>query len=719
MKSFDGVAATSRNSGDISDGIALPQSYHCSEITANSFSVIGQKPAAGRDFTPEDELPGSPRVALIGYSLWENRYGKDTTVIGRTIRINAVPTVVIGVMPRGITFPGDADLWIPLVHTGEDPRRPYVTVFGHLASGASMSGARAEASTIASRLAQQFPDTNRNRTFVVQSYNEMALGGRVRLVFWLMLAAVGFVLMIACANVANLLLARAVGRSREVSIRVALGASRLRVMRQLLMESLLLSMVGGTLGWFLALWGTRAFDLAVIPTGKPAWVDFSLDYRVLLYLTAISFGTGILFGLVPALRLSKADVSSALKEGGRGSSVGRRGHLLSGALVVTEMALAVVLLAGAGLMLRSFLTVYATPVGVNTAGVFTMRTELPQARYSRVEQQIEFYQRLKARIESLPAVESVTLLSQLPGDGMLGWSYQLEGVSAQDAHLLPHGGLLIGPDYFRVMQVPLLSGRTFTEADGVSGAPAVIVNQSMANRFWPHENPVGKRLRLVVNQKEPPQPWLTVVGVAPDILQNNNNLIEHDPLIYLPYRERPQARMFIAARTSVPPATLGDVFRQAVQAIDPDLPVRESGTLEAQVAKRSWIAGVFGAMFGIFGTIAFVLASVGLYAVMAHGVTQRTQEIGLRLAMGAKMADVLRLVFGQGMRQLALGLVIGVPAALAVTRALAGVLAGVSPSDPLTYTSVTLILAAAGILGCAIPARRAVRVDPAITLRHE
>jgi predicted permease len=718
-KSFDGMAASTGWQGDISDGIDLPQGYHCTQMTANAFSVIGQKPVAGRDFFPEDDRPGAPPVAILTYGLWESRYGKDRSVIGRTIRINAVPTVVIGVMPRGLRFPAESDLWLPMPATAQrqDRGNRYAMMFGRLAAGATLESARAEMETIASRLARQYPETNKDLTTLVQNYNHMAVRGKIRSVFMMMLAAVGFVLLIACANVANLLLARAVGRSHEISIRTALGASRWRVIRQLLVESLLLSVTGGGLGWLLAIWGTRAFDLAITPTGKPAWIDFSLDYRVLLYLAAISIGTGIIFGLVPALRLSKLDVSSSLKEGGRGRGGSRRGRYLSGVLVVVEMTLAVVLLAGAGLMLRSFVKAYAAPVGVNTANVMTMWTDLPAVRYFRPEQQVAFYQRLKARLEQIPGVEVATIMSDLPGDGIKPFQYELEGAPPTDPSQRPRGGLLVGPDYFRAMQVQLVAGRPFTDADGGSGVPSAIVNQSFANRFWPGENALGKRVRLVeANVK---QAWLTVVGVAPDILQNTGSLVEHDPLLYLPYQQKPQSLMFVAARTRVPPATLGDTFRRAVQEVDEDLPVRHVATLESEVALRSRIIGVLGTMFAIFGGLAFLLASVGLYAVIAHAVNQRTQEIGVRLAMGASMTDVLKLVFAQGMGQLTIGLTLGMAGAFAVTRVMDDLLVGVSPTDPLTFASVALALTLAGILGCAVPARRAIRVDPAITLRHE
>jgi putative ABC transport system permease protein len=714
VKSFDAMGAAATCLGDLSDTVGFPQNYVCTQLTANSFSLLGLKPVAGRDFNAADEAPGAPPVVILTYGVWANRYGKDPAVIGRTVRINAVPATIIGVMGPRVFFPTWTELWLPLAGKREDRSARNLTVFGRLANGSARAGAQAELSTIAGRLAAQYPATNEGIVVLVQTFNEMALAQKVRSVFLLFLAAVGLVLMIACANVANLLLAKASGRAREISIRAALGAGRWRVIRQLLLESVMLALAGGALGWFLAFWGARAFDLAITPTGKPVWIDFSLDYRVLLYISAISIGTGLLFGLAPALRLSRLDLSRALKEGGRGSGVGLRGRFLSSTLVVVEMSLAVVLLAGAGLLLRGFLKLMATPVGVDTANVLTMHLELPQSRYPRPYERAAFYQRLKARFEAVPGVEVADVTSHLPTDGELSLEYEIAGAPPVIAGKRPRiGALIVGPDYFQVMQAPLLSGRAFTAGDGA----AVVVNQDFAGRFWPHENPLGKQLRIFVEGA--PHPWLTVVGVAPDIGQSNADFLRRDPMLYLPHQQEARPAMFAAARTRVPPGTLSETLLRTVQSMDPDLPVSDVITLDDFMGLQYRLVWVIGGMFLIFAAIAVLLASVGLYAVISHSVSQRTREIGVRMAMGATRAGVMRLIVTQGMRQLSIGLVVGLAAAFFLTRALSILLIGVSPTDPATFAAVSAVLILAGLLGCAVPARRAVRVDPAVTLRHE
>jgi predicted permease len=543
----------------------------------------------------------------------------------------------------------------------------------------------------------------------------MAVPRKLLSMFYVLLGAVGFVLLIACANVANLMLGRAVTRAREISIRAALGASRWRVIRQLLVESLLLSFAGGAIGWGLAIWGARLFDAAITPTGKPAWIDFSADYRVLAYLTAISMASGILFGMFPALRLSCLDLNSVLKDGGRGAGAGLRAPFLSSVLVVTEMTLAVILLAGAGLMIRSFLSAYMAPSGIEPAGVLTMRIDLPGQRYRQPDDRRAFYQRLEAELEALPGVEAATFSSTVPGGGNTAVTYEPEGAAPVDEQRrLTVPTVVIGHDYFRVLRAAMRGGREFAETEA---SPAVLVNEELAARVWPGENAVGKRLRLFRSGVR--QPWMTVVGVAPDIMEGNRLASQRSAIIYQQLGQSPQTQIYALARTRVPPATLGDQFRRAVQTIDQDQPVRDLITLDDQLELSHWPIRVFGTMFAIFGGIAFVLASVGLYAVIAHSVSRRTHEIGVRMAMGASAASVLRMVFAQGMRQLAIGLVLGLAASLAVTRVMGNLLVGVSPRDPVTLVSVAAMLLVAGLVGCAIPARRAVRVDPAVTLRSE
>ena len=729
VTSFTGLAASNGFRVNLSDQNGVPESYQGAQITANLFRLIGQKPAVGRDFSPADEGRGAPAVAILTYGLWERRYGRDPAVIGRTIRINSTPARVIGVMPEDFIFPFNQDLWMPLVPTDDFEKREsrFLVVFGRLADGAKMKSAVAEMDGIGRVLANAYPLTNRDFVPVVQNYNEFYIGPQVAIIFESMLVAVGFVLLIACANIANLMLARAASRAREISVRVAVGAGRWRIIRQLLVESVMVSSLGGILGWFIAIWGTRAFDLATTPFGKPQWIDFSMDYRAFVYLAVVSVTTGILFGLAPALRLSKLDFQSVLKDGGRGASTGPRGRRLSGVLVATELALAMVLLTGAGLMIRSFLNVYRAQLGVKPDNILTMRLLLPDSKYAKPDSQISFHERLKERLEAVPGVETAAIADFLPTGGSLTLPYELAGAPPPDERRRPTlSALVISPDYFRAVDAPLISGRAFTDADGASAPPVTIVNQRFASKTWPGEDPLGKRLRLFDSGSRnplagapPTNAWATVIGVAPNIVQNDITPREIDPLIYLPYRQKPAQDMAIVARTRVPPGSLGAAFRHEIQAIDPDLPVFNLWTLAERLERNYWFQRAIGVLFLIFGGVALLVASVGLYAAMAHAVSQRTQEIGIRMAVGATGNNIHRLVFGHGMRQLAIGLAIGVGGALAITRILKSVLVQVSPSDPATLAAAALVLSAAAVFGCLVPARRAMRVDPVVALYRE
>jgi predicted permease len=623
-------------------------------------------------------------------------------------------------MQRDLRFPIDADAWTALVPGKESEKRDsrFLGAFGSMGPGVTEKSARAEMETIARGLEKAYPTTNRGITAVGHTFSEEFNGPEERMLLAALMGAVLFVLLIACSNVANLLLARAVDRSREISVRVALGASRWRIIRQLLVESVMLSISGGVLGWFIAIWGLRAFDAAVRDR-VPAWMNFWMDYRGFSYLAAISIGTGLLFGFAPALRLSKLDVNTSLREGGRGSSGGVRARYLSGLLVVTEMALAVVLLAGSGLMIRSFLNVYGSKTGVNIRNVLVMRLFLPETKYPRPEDQISFHERLKARLEALPGVEVSTISNTMPTGGSMKFPYELERSQPVDEKLRPTlSALLISPDYFRVMDLRVLRGRAFTEADGVSGAlPVILVNQRFVEKFWSGDDPIGKRLRLFNGNK--PEAWLSVVGVVPNILQNDISVREYDPLIYLPYRYKPERDMSIMARTRVSPGTLGTAFWREVQAVDGDMPIYNLRTLEERLALNYWAQRIFAVLFAIFAVIALALASVGLYAVIAHSVSQRTQEIGVRMALGASGRKILEMVFVQGMRQFIIGLAVGLSAAFGLTRVLKSLLVQVSPADPATFVMISLVLAAAAALGCLIPALRAMRVDPAVALRNE
>jgi len=718
IKSIQSLAAYRFVPVNVSDSGGLPERYSCVQMSANGFSVVGTKPVLGRSFAAEDERPDAPPVLMLTYHIWQDRFGKDPAILGRTIRVDEVPRTVIGVMPPNMRFPEDTDLWTPLTLSDMlgDRNNRNLLLFGRLADGVKLSAARAEMDTIAHRLAARDPASYKGLVADVRPFLELVGVYDARPLLIAMLCALGFVLLIACADVANLLLARAAARSREISIRIAIGAGRARIIRQLLIESLALAITGGFFGWLVALAGLRWFDAASSKSPRPSWVDFSMNTRAFVYLAAISIGAGILFGLAPALRLAKVDVNSAVKDGGHGAAGGTRGRRLANLLVVFEMVLCVVLLAGAGLTIRSSINLYSAPVGVNPSNVLTMHINLPDAKYPRAEDQVSFHERLKIKLESLPGVESASIASHLSTAGWTEFGFELDGAPPADLNHLPAtAGLVVGADYFRVMQVRPQRGRLFTNSDGVSGAAVVIVNQNMAAKLWPGEDPLGKRLRLVRGQTL--QPWLSVVGVVQDIQQNFRRPLQRDPLIYLPYAEEPQRVMFIVARTNVPPATLAEAFRREVQSLDESLPLYDVRTLEDRIAQSRLNVSSWGIMFTIFAAVALLLASVGLYAVIAHSVSQRTREIGVRMAVGGTGPDIVRLVFAQGMRQIAIGLAIGLPLAVAATRVLRAALVGVSPGDPITFLAVIAVLVATGALGCAIPARRALRVDPVVALR--
>lgn len=717
-KSLAGLAAYQFANSNLSDDKSLPGRYHNVKMSANGFFVSEQIPLLGRGFVADDERPGAP-VVVLTYHVWQDRYGRDPSILGKTIRIDDVPTTVIGVMPAEKRFPEDTDLWTPLVPDAQaqDRANRNVTLFGRLKEGVSMAAARRELSMIADRLAKEYPATDKGLTVNVHPIAEITGAYNMRPIFAALWAAVGFVLLIACADVANMLLARGAGRMREISIRMAIGAGRARIVRQLLIESVLLSFAGGFFGWLTALGGLRCFDAATASIVKPPWLHLSFNGTVFTYLALISLGTGLFFGIAPALRLAKINVNGALKDGGQAVAGSRRILSIANLLVVFEMALCIILLAGAGLMIRSAANLYGAPIGVNTKNVLTMAVDLPEAKYRLPADEIAFHRALKSRLDSLPGVEAAALASNLPLTGALPFSYELEGKATDPSHAPQIGGIVVSPAYFQVLRVKPRLGRVFSDSDGVTGVPVVLVNQSFAEKFWPRESALGKHIRLVKDHAA--QPWLTVVGVLPDILQDFRGPLQRNPLIYLPYAEEPQREMLLIAKTLVPPSTLTDAFRRAVQSMDSNLPVYDVRTLEDRLAQSRLAVNVIGGMFFVFAAIALVLAVVGLYAVMAQAINQRTQEIGVRLAIGGTRRDILRLVYGQAMQPLVFGIAVGLPAAFGVTHVLRMILVGVSRRDPVTFLGAVLVLVAAGIAGCAIPARRAVRVDPIVALRYE
>ncbi|MDQ2950431.1 MAG: ABC transporter permease, partial [Acidobacteriota bacterium] len=727
-KSFQGLAAYDFLQMSLSDRTDVPERYIGAAMTANSFSLIGAAPVLGRDFTREDEKPGTTGVAIIGYRLWENRYGRDPNILGRQVRLNEKPVTIIGVMPKGFRFPLNHDVWTtlnttPAANPGIQKRdNRSLQVYGRLKPDVSLTDARAEMALIASQLEKSYSKENKGIKVNVKTFNDEFNGGQIRVVFLALLGAVCCVLLVACANVSNLLLARSLARAREISIRVALGASRWQIVRQLLLESVMLGFAGGALGLVLAFWGVKGFALAVADVGKPYWIDFRMDFTVFAYLTAICVGTGILFGLFPALQSSKLKPADTLKEGTRGAGGGRRAKFFTSSLVVVELALSLFLLIGAGLMIRSFYALYGMTSVLDSSKLLVMRMYLLDVKYPKPADRQQFLDRLLPRLRSLPGVEAVTAVSHFPMDGSMSWRFELDGKPpVENAKKPATDGLVIAPEYFNLIGKPLLRGREFNSSDGLPGKEVAIVNQRFAAKYFQDQDPLAKRVLLELPDRpgSPRRVWLPIVGLCANIVQNDPTKPEPDPLVYIPAQLQPLNNVGVIARIHNNPKALITAFRKEVQNLDQDLPVFSASTLDELFTQKRWGFRVFGTLFSLFAAFALILASVGLYAVMAYGVVQRTPEIGVRIALGASRANILSLVVRTGLYQFAIGLVLGLIAAFAGTRVLSSLLVRVKPSDPLTFISLTAVLFLVTMIACIVPARRAMRVDPIVALRYE
>lgn len=727
-RSFKGISGFAGLSADLSDRENAAERVSGASITANMFSMLGQKPLLGRDFNPEDEKPGAAPAALVSHYLWQSRYGGKPDILGRAIRVNLQTYTVIGVMPEGEEFPQATRLWVPLIQDQSRQKRDQrnVDLVARLADGTTLEQARAEMKTITSRLAQSYPETNKDVEVTVIPYTERNTGGPIRVVFYSLQGAVGFVLLIACANVANLLLSRAVRRTRETSIRAALGANRWRIVRQLLIESVMLSFIGGVLGIGLAVLGVRWFDDAVANAGKPYWIVFRMDYHVAAFFIAICVATGILFGLAPALQISKTNVNETLKEGGRGVSGGARAKRMTNVLLVAEIGLTIVLLVGAGLMIRSFLNSQRVEIGVETENLMTVQVQPPSARYPQPADRLAFEERLMERLRTIQGIDKLTIASQPPMGGAATKTLSAAGRNLADRNnKLPFvGRVAVVPEYFETLGITLRQGRTFTPADGAPGSEVAIVNEPFVTRYFSGGDALGKRIRLGQDldraAEDPNAPWLTIVGVSPPVLQQtgrNDSTIQ--PTVYLPYRQEPTIAFTVLARSRLPRETVTAALRNELRNVDPDIPLYNIRTMDDMLAQRTWPFRVFGTLFAAFAIIALVLSSVGIYAVTAYGVGQRTQEIGVRMALGASQKDVLWLVLRQGLRRIGIGLALGLLAAWGLSRVLASILVEVRPDDPATFVSIAILLYAVTLAACLVPARRAMYLDPVDALRTE
>jgi putative ABC transport system permease protein len=727
-RTFSGLAAFSNTTINISDAHALPEQARGTLVTADAFRVLKQPPLLGRDFGPADDRIGAEPVAILSARVWNHRYGGDPSVLGRVLRLNGQPATIIGVMPDGMNFPNDTEIWAPFIPNDAQRRRNSrpLNIFGRLGDEHTRTEAQAEMNGIAQQLAAAYPETNKDLIGVrVETFTERYVGGPARIVFLAMMGAVSFVLLIACANVANLLLARSAHRARELAVRIALGATRWRIVRQLLIESIVLGCIGGALGLGLAIAGVQGLDAAIQDPDKPYWIVFTVDYAVIGYVAAICLLTGILFGLAPALHVSKTDSNHVLKEGGRGTAGSRRVRWLSGTMVVVELALTIVLLAGAGLMIRSFLKLYTLDIGIRTDQLAAMRMQLPASKYATADLRLLFFERLEARLAAIPGVEKVAVTTAVPPSASGQRDMEIEGrpAGAPDDPPLNVSTVTISPTFFDAVGAPLVRGRRLHERDGAPGSEAVVINERMAAEFFQGEDPIGRRLRFVRRETAPGQPapvWLTVVGICKTIRHGSRALGgETNAVVYLPYRLDPPSSASLLVRSQLDPGSVMDAVRRAVQSVDPDQPVFTIQTVDQILAQDRWPFRVFGGLFACFAIVALVLSSVGLYGVMAYAVSQRTQEIGVRMALGGTGRQISWLVLKRGLFQVAIGLTLGLAGALALSQVLRTVLVQTSPTDPITYAAITFILTAVSVAACLVPARRATRVDPLAALRAE
>jgi putative ABC transport system permease protein len=699
--------------------------------SANLFQLIGQRPISGRDFRAEDDRPGAEPVVILGNGIWKNRYGSDPAVVGRTVKVNSLVATVVGVMAPDMRFPFNGELWIPasqLPPELRDSKRNARSFqgLGRLAPGVTLEQARAEVQTISKKLSEDYPDTNKDVRPSLMTFNERVTGPQIRLIFLSLMGAVAFVLLIACANVANLLLARSAQRAREIAVRVSLGASRWRIVRQLLVESVLLSTASGVAGLGLAVIGVRLFDSVTADVGKPYWMKFTLDPIVFVFLAVVSVATGVLFGLAPALNVSKTDINEVMKEGGgRSGSGGMRARRWTSGLIVVEVILTLVLLAGAGFMMRSFLALYRTDVGIDTSHLLTMRLNLPLTKYPRREPRGELYRRLEERLRGVPGVQASALTTNPPLQGSLERELLVDGRPETPGVAPPVVSLLgISSGYFEALGLAVVRGRAFNDIDGTGGHESAIVNQRFAAMHFAGEDPIGRRIRLVDGNPRAVDPSMAnlsavIVGVVPTVRQRNFQEPDPDPVVYVPYRVDPQRFMTLLVRTRSDPATITPLVREEMRLLEPDLPLFGIQTLDKLLAQIRWPMRVFGSMFAIFALIALVLSAVGLYAVTAYSVSQRTAEIGVRMALGAQAPQVLWLVLRRALVQLAIAVPIGIVGAFGVGRLLQVLLVQTSARDPVTIAAIAALMIVVSVNACFWPARRATRLDPVRALRYE
>ena len=709
MAAFSGQGFNLATSGE-------PERVQGAGVSPGLFSILRAQPRLGRLFGSDEDKPNSNPVVIISSGLWQRSFGSDPDIAGKTVKLNDKTYTIVGVMAADFIFPNRrSEVWVPLMLSPEDANNRgghSLTVIARLKPGVTLQQARTEMDSIAAQLEQQYPTPNTGHgANVFPLYEEVVADVRPALL--ILLGAVAFVLLIACANVANLLFARSAARTREIAIRTALGARRSRIVRQLLTESVLLAVTGGILGVLLALWGLDLL-LAVGGDSIPRVKEIKLDVWALGFSLLISIATGLIFGLVPALQSSRPDLNDALKEGSRSASGSIRRNKTRSLFVIAEVAICLVLLIGAGLMIKSFARLLNVSPGFNPENVLAVNVALSGSRYRDGAGISNFYQQALERLSSLPGIQSAAAVTALPMSGGFGSRYfRIEGRPPQPAGQGFNANVnLTTPGYFKTMHIPLVDGRDFDQRDVMKAPDAVIVNQEMARRYWPDENPIGQRLAVGDG------PWRTVVGVVGDVKQSGLD-IETRPEMFWPYYQTPVPFATFVVRTGGDPEAMTSAVRGAMQEVDKDLPVYNIKTVADVISESVAPRRLNMLLLAIFASLALVLAAVGIYGVISYSVSQRTREIGIRMALGASHSNVLRLVVGEGMILALIGVGIGVIASFFLTRLMSSLLFGVSATDPITFAAIALLLTGVSIVASLIPARRATRVDPMVALRYE
>jgi putative ABC transport system permease protein len=720
---FESIAAFRRDSFNLT-GAGEPERLQGRMVSVSFFSTLGYRPALGRDFLEDEDRPGGERAVILTYDLWQRRFGGEESILGRQLTLNEQPYTVIGVMPKEYDFGARADLFTPIGlfadNYTERGNHPGIYVIARMKPGVSEDQARADMDAIMGRLGELYPVTNKDRRIHLDPYYE-DLVGEIRPSLFVLFAAVGFVLLIACANVANLLLARAALRQKEIAIRTALGAGRLRLIRQLLTESVMLSLLGGVAGLLIARWG---IDILVSfrPDNLPRIDEISIDGRVVAFTFGVSLLTGILFGLVPAVHASKPDINETLKEAGGRGNAGTGLHRFRNGLVVTEVALALVLLIGAGLLIKSFIRLQEINPGFEPQNLLTMSLSLPERKYDG-RKAADFFIRLQDKVEAIHGVESATFSNGLPFAGAIENSFYVEGRPRTPGNESMGVMYLTSSDYLKTMKIPLVKGRSFTEQDTGSAPPVVVIDEELASLYFPGEDPVGKHITLGMTDQK-----LEIIGIVGHV--KHYNFDGQAPVraqFYLPFDQIPEkfmpslaGRMSLTLRTaSNDPMSLANTVRDRVLALDKDQPVFGARTMESILSDSLATRRFTMLLLSAFALVALVLSAVGIYGVMSYSVNQRTREIGIRMAMGARSTDVLRLVVGQGMVLTLSGLAMGLASALGLTRLMASLLFGVTATDPATFAGISMLLGLVALAACYIPARRATKVDPMVALRYE